>query len=138
MFDEHTRNYLTTMAFFQRLPAVQMQGIGGEDDETVPQPAADLIRDWRRMQHRNLPTAVQEELVRCDDNTLFNVVGHCFDILLRRIVPKYDLHRQRRREQKARRQERAGATRTSALATALSGATEQPAGSEPALAPTPT
>lgn len=138
MFDEHTQNYMTTMAFFQRLPALRMQGIDSEGDGAVPQPAADLIRDWRRMQHRNLPATVHEQLARCDDNTLFNVVGHCFDILLRRIVPKYDLHRQRRREQKARRQARADATSTNSLATALDDVAQQPAASEPAPAPTPT
>ncbi len=134
MFDEHTQNYLETIAFFQRLPALQMQGIGGEADGQVPQAVADLIRDWRRMQHKDLPEALREGLARCDDNTLFNVVGHCFDILLRRVVPKYDLRRQRRREKKERRAARQEAAGAAALAAAFGGAAEQSGATGPEAA----
>ncbi len=129
MFDEHTQDYLETIAFFQRLPALQMQGVGGDADGQVPQAVADLIRDWRRMQHKDLPEPLREALVRCDDNTLFNVVGHCFDILLRRVVPKYDLRRQRRREKKERRAARQEATSAAALAAALTECAPEPAAS---------
>jgi hypothetical protein len=117
MFDRHTQDYLETIAFFQRMPALEMQGVGGDGE--VPRAAADLIRDWRRMRHEDLPEALREGLARCDDNTLFNVVGHCFDILLLRVVPKYDLRRQRRREKKERHRARQEASSTEALAAAL-------------------
>jgi hypothetical protein len=129
MLDRHTQNYVETMAFFQRQPALEMQGVGGEADGPIPQPVEDLIRDWRRMQHKDLPDALCVGLARCDDNTLFNVLGHCFDILLRRIGPKYDLRRQRRREKTERRRARQDATNTEALAAALDGVAEQPAAS---------
>jgi hypothetical protein len=89
------------------------------------------------MRHEDLPEALRAGLARCDDNTLFNVVGHCFDILLLRIVPKYDLRRQRRREKKERHRARQEATNTEALAAAFDSAAEQPtaAGSEAASAP---
>ena len=132
MFDEHTQDYLETIAFFQRLPALEMQGVGGGADGQVPQAVADLIRDWRRMQHKDLPEAMREGLARCDDNTLFNVVGHCFDILLRRIVPKYDLRRQRRREKKERRAARQEAEANAALSAALTECAPEPVGASAA------
>lgn len=128
MLDRHTQDYLEVMAFFQRMPALEMQGMGGEGEGPMPQPVADLIRDWRRMQHEDLPAALREGLVRCNDNTLFNVVGHCFDILLRRVVPKYDLRRQRRREKKERYRARQEASATEALAAAFGEAVSEPGG----------
>ncbi len=74
-------------------------------------------------------------MARCDDNTLFNVVGHCFDILLRRVTPKYDLRRQRRKEKRDRRQARQEGTNTAGLTAAFENAAEQPAAAaEPASA----
>ncbi len=137
MFDQHTQNYLEVIAFFQRQPALEMQGIGGEADGHIPQAVADLIRDWRRMQHKDLPVAMCEGLARCDDNTLFNVVGHCFDILLRGVTPKYDLRRQRRKEKRERRQLRQEATNAEALSAAFGGAAEKPAAGGCETAPTP-
>lgn len=128
MFDQHTQNYLEVISFFQRQPALEMQGIGGEADGHIPQAVADLIRDWRRMRHEDLPEAMREGLARCDDNTLFNVLGHCFDVLLRRVTPKYDLRRQRRKEKRERRQARQEVINTEALTAAFSGPTSEASG----------
>ncbi len=129
MFDRHTQDYLDVIAFFQRLPALEMQGVGGDGGEPIPRAAADLIRDWRKMRHDNLPEPLRDALVRCDDNTLFNVVGHCFDILLRRVVPKYDRRRQRKREKRQRHAARQEAQANAALAVALTECAPEPAAS---------
>ena len=129
MFDRHTQDYLDVIAFFQRLPALEMQGVGGDAGEPIPRAAADLIRDWRKMRHDNLPEPLRAALVRYDDNTLFNVVGHCFDILLRRIVPKYDRRRQRKREKRQRRAARQEAAANAELAAALTECAPEPAAS---------
>ncbi len=137
MFDQHARNYVETIAFFQRSPALRAPGADGDADADIPQAVADLIRDWRRMQHKDLPDALREALARCDSNTLFNVVGHCFDVLLRRVGPKYDLRRQRRREKKERRRARQESEAVAALSASLDSAAEQPAasGAEASSAP---
>jgi hypothetical protein len=122
MFDEHMQDYLDTIAWLQRLPALEMQSTGGNGEPPMPEAVADLIRDWRRMRHQDLPAAMCEALARCDENTLFNIVNRCLDILLRQIVPKYDRRRQRRRERNERRRARALAQTADALAGAFGGA----------------
>jgi len=126
MFDEHTQDYLDTIAWLQRLPALEMHSVGGNGEPPMPEPVADLIRDWRRRRRQDLPQPMCEALARCDENTLLNIVNHCLDILLRQIVPKYDRRRQRRREKKDRRRARALAQTADALAGAFSPTAESP------------
>ncbi len=71
-----------------------------------------------------MPVATCAGLARCDDNTLFNVVGHCFDILLQRIVPRNILRRQRRKEKRERYRLQRAAASAVALAAVFGGASE--------------
>ena len=119
MSDEHTQDVSEVIAFFQRLPLPEMQC--AEADGSVSRLVADLIREWRRVQHEDLAVATCAGPARCDDNTLFNVVGHCFDILLRRIVPRNDLRRRRRKEKRQRYRLQREAASAVALAAAFAG-----------------
>ena len=108
-----------------------------EADGSASRLVADLIREWRRMEQKDLPVATCAGLARCDDNTLFNVVGHCFDILLRRIVPRNKLRRQRRKEKRQRYRLKRESASAVALAAAFGGGAGQPsaAASETPAAP---
>ncbi len=125
MSDEHTQDVSEVIAFFQRLPLPEMQC--AEVDGSVSRLVADLIREWRRMEHQDLSVAACAGLSRCDDNTLFNVVGHCFDILLRRIVPRNNLRRRRRKEKRQRYRLQREAASAVALAAVFGGSPEVPA-----------
>ncbi len=135
MSDQHTQDTLEVIAFFQRLPLPEMQC--AEADGSASRLVADLIREWRRMEQMDLPVAACAGLARCDDNTLFNVVGHCFDILLRRIVPRNNLRRRRRKEKRERYRLQREAASAVALAAAFGGAAEKPAGGGPETASAP-
>lgn len=128
MFDRHTQDYVDVITFFQRLPMLELQCHGVDAGAPMPRAVADLVRDWRRMQHVDLPESLCMALAQCGDDMLFNVVGYCLDILLRRIVPKYDRRRERKREKKGRSAARKAAADHAALAAALS----NPAGEESA------
>ena len=126
MSDEHTQETLEVIAFFQKLPLPEMHGVGGEANGRGSRPIADLIREWRQVEHRDLPVAACAGLARCDDNTLFNVVGHCFDILLHRIVPRNNLRRRRRKEKRQRYRLKREAASAVALAAAFGGPAPDP------------
>ncbi len=136
MTEQHTQDALEVIAYFQKLPALELQRKGGAPDGHIEQAVADLIREWRRMQHYDLPVATCTGLSRCDDNALFNVVGYCFDLLLQRVVPKNELRRQRRKEKRERYRLQRGVGSAIALAAAFGGAAAMPAaaGAEPASA----
>ena len=124
MSDQHTQDYSEVIAFFQRLPLTEMQC--AEADGSASRLVADLIREWRRMEHKDLPVAACVGLARCDDNTLFNVVGHCFDILLQRIVPRNNLRRRRRKEKRERYRLQRQTASAVALAAAFGGTALDP------------
>ena len=125
MSDEQTQDVSEVIAFFQKLPLPEMQC--AEVDGSASRLVADLIREWRRVEPTDLPVAACTGLARCDDNTLFNVVGHCFDILLRRIVPRNDLRRRRREEKRDRYRLQRQAASAVALTAAFGRAAETPA-----------
>ena len=127
MTDEQTHDMSEVIAHFQRLPALETQSMGGNADGQASQSLADLIREWRRMECKELPVGVCAGLSRCDDNTLFNVVGQCFDILLRRIVPRNDLRRRRRKEKRERYRLQREAASAVALAAAFGGGASETA-----------
>jgi hypothetical protein len=135
MSDEHAQEVSEVIAFFKRLPLPEMQC--AEAEGSASRLVADLIREWRRVEQRDLPVAACTGLSRCDDNTLFNVVGHCFDILLKRIVPRNNLRRRRRKEKRERYRLQREAASAVALAAAFGGAAEKPAAasSETSAAP---
>ncbi len=119
MSDEQTHDVSEVIAFFQKLPLPEMQC--AEADGSASRLVADLIREWRRMECKELPVGVCAGLSRCDDNTLFNVVGHCFEILLRRIVPRNNLRRRRRKEKRERYRLQRETASAVALAAAFGG-----------------
>ena len=119
MSDEHTQDVSEVIAFFQKLPLPAMQC--AEADGSASRLVADLIREWRRVEQTDLPVAAFVGLAHCDDNTLFNVVGHCFDILLQRIVPRNNLRLRRRKEKRQRYRLRREAASAVALAAAVGG-----------------
>ncbi len=116
MLEADGRNYLLTLAYFQRIPGCELYGVGngnGDGDSGgMPQPAEDLIRAWRRSQGEPLPAGLRTALQACDNNTLFNVLGVTIDLLLRRITPVRENKRARRALKFRRRNLRRAMERT--------------------------
>jgi len=116
MLEADGRNYLLTLAYFQRIPGCELYGVGnGNGDGNgggMPQPAEDLIRAWRRSQGEPLPAELRAVLEACDNNTLFNALGVTIDLLLRRITPVRENKRTRRALKFRRRNLRRALERT--------------------------
>ena len=118
MLEADGRNYLLTLAYFQRIPGCELYGVGnGNGDGNgngngMPQPAEDLIRAWRRSQDESLQPDLRAALETCDNNTLFNVLGVTIDLLLRRITPVRENKRARRALKFRRRNLRRALERT--------------------------
>ncbi len=113
MLEADGRNYLLTLAYFQRIPGCELYG-GGQngDGGGMPQPAEDLIRAWRRSRDEPLPAELRGALEACDNNTLFNALGVTIDLLLRRITPVRENKRARRALKFRRRNLRRALERT--------------------------
>ncbi len=114
MLEADGRNYLLTLAYFQRIPGCELYGIGNGngDGGGMPQPAEDLIRAWRRSRDEPLPPELRGALEACDNNTLFNALGVTIDLLLRRITPVRENKRVRRALKFRRRNLRRALERT--------------------------
>ena len=118
MLETDGRNYLLTLAYFQRIPGCELYGVGRNgvghsgDANGMPQPAEDLIRAWRRSLDEPLPPVLGAALEACDNNTLFNALGVVMDLLLRRITPVRDNKRARRALKFRRRSLRRALERT--------------------------
>ncbi len=113
MLEADGRNYLLTLAYFQRIPGCELYGVGQNGDGGgMPQPAEDLIRAWRRARDEPLPPELREALEACDNNTLFNALGVTVDLLLRRITPVRENKRARRALKFRRRNLRRALERT--------------------------
>jgi hypothetical protein len=112
MLEVDGRNYLLTLAYFQRIPGCELYGVGNGDGDGMPQAAEDLIRAWRRSRDEALPAEMQAALEACDNNTLFNVLGVTIDLLLRRITPVRENKRVRRALKFRRRNLRRALERT--------------------------
>ena len=115
MLETDGRNYLLTLAYFQRIPGCELYGVGQSGDGNgngMPQPAEDLIRAWRRSLDEPLPPVLLAALEACDNNTLFNALGVVMDLLLRRITPVRDNKRARRAMKFRRRSLRRALERT--------------------------
>ena len=103
MLEADGRNYLLTLAYFQRIPGCELYGVGQNGDGGgMPQAAEDLIRAWRRSPDEPLPAELRGALEACDNSTLFNVLRVTIDLLLRRITPVRE-HKRARRALKFRR-----------------------------------
>ncbi len=103
MLEADGRNYLLTLAYFQRIPGCELYGVGQNgdgngngDSRGMPQAAEDLIRAWRRSRDEPLPAGLRGALEACDNNTLFKTLGVTIDLLLRRITPVRENKRARR------------------------------------------
>jgi len=119
MLEADGRNYLLTLAYFQRIPGCELYGVGQNGDgDGMPQPAEDLIRAWRRARDEPLPPELRGALAACDNNTLFNVLGVTIDLLLRRITPVRENKRVRRALKFRRRNLRRALERTEQRITA--------------------
>ncbi len=113
MLEADGRNYLLTLAYFQRIPGCELYGVGQNGDgHGMPQPAEDLIRAWRRSRDEPLPPELRGVLEACDNNTLFNALGVTIDLLLRRITPVRENKRARRALKFRRRNLRRALERT--------------------------
>jgi hypothetical protein len=112
MLEADGRNYLLTLAYFQRIPGCELYGVGNGDGDGMPLPAEDLIRAWRRARDEPLPPELRAALEACDNNTLFNVLGVTIDLLLRRITPVRQNKRVRRALKFRRRNLRRALERT--------------------------
>ena len=113
MLEADGRNYLLTLAYFQRIPGCELYGVGQNGDgDGMPQAAEDLIRAWRRSRDEPLPPELRGALEACDNNTLFNVLGVTIDLLLRRITPVRQNRRVRRALKFRRRNLRRALERT--------------------------
>ncbi len=113
MLEADGRNYLLTLAYFQRIPGCELYGVGQNGDSNgMPQPAEDLIRAWRRSRDEPLPAELRGALEACDNNTLFNALGVTIDLLLRRITPVRENKRARRALKFRRRNLRRALERT--------------------------
>jgi hypothetical protein len=112
MLEADGRNYLLTLAYFQRIPGCELYGVGNGDGDGMPQAAEDLIRAWRRARDEPLPAELRAALEACDNNTLFNVLGVTIDLLLRRITPVRQNKRVRRALKFRRRNLRRALERT--------------------------
>ena len=118
MLETDGRNYLLTLAYFQRIAGCELYGVGqggdgrSGDGNGMPQPTEDLIRAWRRSLDEPLPPVLGAALEACDNNTLFNALGVVMDLLLRRITPVRDNKRARRAMKFRRRSLRRALERT--------------------------
>ena len=112
MLEADGRNYLLTLAYFQRIPGCELYGAGNGDGGGMPQAAEDLIRAWRRSRDEPLPAELRAALEACDNNRLFNVLGVTIDLLLRRITPVRQNKRVRRALKFRRRNLRRALERT--------------------------
>ncbi len=113
MLEADGRNYLLTLAYFQRIPGCELYGVGQNGDgDGMPQPAEDLIRAWRRSRDEPLQADLRAALEACDNNTLFNALGVTIDLLLRRITPVRENKRARRALKFRRRNLRRALERT--------------------------
>jgi hypothetical protein len=112
MLEADGRNYLLTLAYFQRIPGCELYGVGNGDGNGMPQPAEDLIRAWRRARDEPLPAEMRAALEACDNNTLFNVLAVTIDLLLKRITPVRQNKRGRRALKFRRRNLRRALERT--------------------------
>ncbi len=113
MLEADGRNYLLTLAYFQRIPGCELYGVGQNGDGGgMPQPAEDLIRAWRRSRDEPLQPELHAALEACDNNTLFNALGVTIDLLLRRITPVRENKRARRALKFRRRNLRRALERT--------------------------
>ena len=119
MLEADGRNYLLTLAYFQRIPGCELYGVGQNgdgngngDSRGMPQAAEDLIRAWRRSPHEPLPPELRGALEACDNSTLFNVLRVTIDLLLRRITPVRENKRARRALKFRRRNLRRALERT--------------------------
>ncbi len=113
MLEADGRNYLLTLAYFQRIPGCELYGVGQNGDGGgMPQAAEDLIRAWRRSPDEPLPAELRGALEACDNSTLFNVLRVTIDLLLRRITPVRENKRARRALKFRRRNLRRALERT--------------------------
>ena len=119
MLEADGRNYLLTLAYFQRIPGCELYGVGQNgdgggngDSRGMPQAAEDLIRAWRRSPDEPLPPELRGALAACDNSTLFNVLRVTIDLLLRRITPVRENKRTRRALKFRRRNLRRALERT--------------------------
>ncbi len=113
MLEADGRNYLLTLAYFQRIPGCELYGVGQDGDGGgMPQAAEDLIRAWRRSPDEPLPPELRGALEACDNSTLFNVLRVTIDLLLRRITPVRENKRARRALKFRRRNLRRALERT--------------------------
>ncbi len=117
MLEADGRNYLLTLAYFQRIPGCELYGVGQNGDGNgegrgMPQAAEDLIRAWRRSRDEPLPPELRGALEACDNNRLFNALGVTIDLLLRRITPVRENKRARRALKFRRRNLRRALERT--------------------------
>ena len=113
MLEADGRNYLLTLAYFQRVPGCELYGVGQNGDGNgMPQAAEDLIRAWRRSPDEPLPPELRGALAACDNGTLFNVLRVTIDLLLRRITPVRENKRARRALKFRRRNLRRALERT--------------------------
>ena len=125
MLEADGRNYLLTLAYFQRIPGCELYGVGQNGDgDAMPQPAEDLIRAWRRSPDEPLPPELRGALEACDNSTLFNVLRVTIDLLLRRITPVRENKRARRALRFRRRNLRRALERTEQRIAAHDAATD--------------
>ncbi len=145
MLEADGRNYLLTLAYFQRIPGCELYGVGNGngngngDGNGMPQAAEDLIRAWRRSPDEPLPPELRGALQACDNGTLFNVLRVTIDLLLRRITPVRENKRTRRALKFRRRNLRRALERTEQRIADHDAANDvdPPAGGEAALPPAP-
>ena len=146
MLEADGRNYLLTLAYFQRIPGCELYGVGQNadgnsngDSRGMPQAAEDLIRAWRRSPDEPLAAELRGALEACDNSTLFNVLRVTIDLLLRRITPVRENKRTRRALKFRRRNLRRALERTEERIAAHDAANnvDPPDGGEAALPPAP-
>jgi hypothetical protein len=89
MLEADGRNYLLTLAYFQRIPGCELYGVGNGDGKEM-----------------------RAALEACDNNTLFNVLAVTIDLLLKRITPVRQNKRGRRALKFRRRNLRRALERT--------------------------
>ncbi len=104
--DRESEAYVLAMTFLLRTPGAHVQRVICDPGCDVPWVLDELLARWRNARDVCLPGELMRALAELDDNAAFNVLNTCVWRLLRGIVKKQELRRQRAREKNGRHRAR--------------------------------
>ena len=135
--DRESEAYVLAMTFLLRTPGAHVQRVICDPGCDVPRVLDELLARWRNARDVCLPAELMRALAELDDNAAFNVLNTCVWRLLRGIVKKQELRRQRAWEKNGRLRVRQEASSAEALAAAFDCAAAQPVATGPEAASAP-